>query len=70
MTLTKVGTNVEITTVARAHTKFTGLKTAIPATYARELGIEAGDKLSWELDIDGGIKLLKVKKFIRELKID
>lgn len=67
-TVARAERSVEITTVARAHTKYTGLKTAIPATFARELGLEAGDKLGWELDKDGDLKVLIIKKLEGEKK--
>jgi hypothetical protein len=53
---------MEITTVARAHTQYSGLKTAIPATLARELNLQAGDKIAWEMDKQGEIKILVIRK--------
>ncbi|GEM_PF-6382444 len=53
---------MEITKVTQAHSKYHGVKTAIPATYARELGIERGDELTWELDKDKKGKFLIVRK--------
>ena len=59
---------VEITTVQKAHTKFTGLKTAIPATYARDLQLQPGDKLEWESDKQGEIRILIIRKHVEEKK--
>jgi hypothetical protein len=53
---------MEVTTVSKAHSKYTGLKTPIPATYARDLGLEAGSKITWELDKDSKGKFLKIRK--------
>lgn len=53
--------SVEITTVQRAHTKFTGFRTNIPATLARDVGLDFGDKISWETDKDEKGKFLKVR---------
>ena len=55
---------VEITRVSRAHSKYTGVKTPIPATYARDLGVQAGDQVAWESTIENGIRVLKVRKYI------
>ena len=54
--------SVEITTVSKAHSKYTGVKTPIPATYTRELELQAGDKIGWEIDKDDKGKFLKVRK--------
>lgn len=53
---------MEVTTVNKAHSKYTGLKSPIPATYARDLGLEPGDRISWELDKDARGKYLKIRK--------
>lgn len=58
----KAESAMEVTTVSKAHSKYTGLKTPIPATYARDLGLDAGEKISWELDKDSKGKFLKVRK--------
>jgi hypothetical protein len=61
-TPTKAERTMEVTTVSKAHSKYTGLKTPIPATYARDLGLDAGQKITWELDKDSKGKFLKVRK--------
>lgn len=53
---------VETTTVNKAHTKYSGLRTHIPATYANDLGLQADDKVTWELDKDEKGKFLKIRK--------
>jgi hypothetical protein len=53
---------METTVVSNAHSKFPGLRTSIPATYARDLGLEAGDHIEWELDKDDTGKYLKLRK--------
>ena len=53
---------MELTTVNKAHTKYSGVRTPIPATYARDLGLEPGDQITWELDKDSQGKFLKVRK--------
>lgn len=53
---------MEKTKVSKAHTKFQGVKTAIPWEYAKELGIEAGDGLIWERKTIDGKKVLLVRK--------
>jgi hypothetical protein len=52
---------MEITKLTPAHSQRTGLKTAIPATYARDLGWELGDLISWELDKDEKGKFLRLR---------
>ena len=53
---------MEVTTVSKAHTQYTGVRTPIPATYARELGLEPGDKVSWEMHEDNKGKYLEIRK--------
>ncbi|MGI0048205.1 MAG: hypothetical protein ACREAW_01575 [Nitrososphaera sp.] len=53
---------MEKTKVSRAHSKFKGLKTAIPWEYAQDLGIEPGDGLIWEKKTVDGKKVLVVRK--------
>jgi antitoxin component of MazEF toxin-antitoxin module len=53
---------MEITKVSQAHSRYKGVKTSIPATYARELEIEQGDEITWELDKDKKGKFLIVRK--------
>lgn len=39
---------VEKTKLSKAHSKFPGLKTAVPSSLVKELKLERGDYLVWE----------------------
>jgi hypothetical protein len=53
---------MEKTKVNKAHTKFRGVKTAIPWNYVQDLGIKHGDGLIWEKKIIDGKKVLVVRR--------
>jgi bifunctional DNA-binding transcriptional regulator/antitoxin component of YhaV-PrlF toxin-antitoxin module len=51
----------EITTLTKAATKTTSLRTTVPASIVRQFNLEDGDKLDWSLDVKDGKMILVVK---------
>lgn len=49
-------------TVAKATSKSTSLRATIPEEIAKQMGLEVGDVLDWELATDGKRKVARVKK--------
>jgi bifunctional DNA-binding transcriptional regulator/antitoxin component of YhaV-PrlF toxin-antitoxin module len=50
----------EITTLTKAATKTTSLRTTMPASIARQFNLKDGDKLEWTLDIKDGKMIIVV----------
>jgi len=51
----------EITTLTKAATKTTSLRTTVPASIARQFDLEDKDKLDWSLRAEGGEMIIVVK---------
>lgn len=51
----------EITTVNKAATRTTSLRTTVPANIVRQFKIEDGDKLEWELEARNNALIIIVK---------
>ena len=60
-TTVQQATMMEITKLSPAHSRLPGIKSAVPSVYARDLGWEAGDLISWELDKDEKGKFLRLR---------
>lgn len=50
----------EITTLTRAATKTTSLRTTVPASIARQFNLKDGDKLDWSLRAEDGEMVIVV----------
>lgn len=53
----------ETTTLAKAATNTTSLRTTVPASIVRQFKLEDGDKLDWTLDIKDGKMVIIVSPF-------
>jgi bifunctional DNA-binding transcriptional regulator/antitoxin component of YhaV-PrlF toxin-antitoxin module len=51
----------EITTLTKAATKTTSLRTTVPASIARQFNLEDKDKLDWSLRAEDGEMIIVVK---------
>ena len=51
----------EITTLTKAASKTTSLRTTVPASIARQFNMKDGDKLEWMLDIKDGEMIIVVR---------
>lgn len=51
----------EITTLTKAATKTTSLRTTVPASIARQFNLNNGDKLDWSLRAEDGEMIIIVK---------
>lgn len=51
----------EITTLTKAATKTTSLRTTVPASIVRQFNLKDGDKLDWTLDIKDGKMIIIVR---------
>jgi bifunctional DNA-binding transcriptional regulator/antitoxin component of YhaV-PrlF toxin-antitoxin module len=51
----------EITTLTKAATKTTSLRTTVPASIVRQFSLKDGDKLDWSLDIKDGKMIVSVQ---------
>jgi bifunctional DNA-binding transcriptional regulator/antitoxin component of YhaV-PrlF toxin-antitoxin module len=49
-------------TVAKANTKSSSVRTTIPEKIVQEMDIAIGDVLDWETTTQGGRKVVRVKK--------
>ena len=49
------------TTLTKAATKTTSLRTTVPANIVRQFNLEDGDKLDWSLRAEGGDMVIIVK---------
>lgn len=52
----------EKSTVAKANSKSPSIRTTIPEKIAREMKLEVGDILDWELDMQDHRRIMRVKK--------
>lgn len=50
----------ELTTLTKAATQTTSLRTTVPANIVRQFGLGNGDKLDWTLDIKDGKMIILV----------
>ncbi len=50
----------EITTINKAATKTTSLRTTVPASIVRQFKLGDGDKLDWTLEIQDGKMIIVV----------
>jgi bifunctional DNA-binding transcriptional regulator/antitoxin component of YhaV-PrlF toxin-antitoxin module len=57
----KVSTMGEITTLTKAATKTTSLRTTVPASIARQFNLKEKDKLDWTLRAEDGTMVIVVK---------
>ncbi len=48
--------------VAKANTKSSSVRTTIPEKIVREIEITVGDVLDWETTMQGGRKIIRIKK--------
>lgn len=55
----------EITTVTKAATKTTSLRTTVPASIARQFNLKNRDKLDWSLRAEGGEMVIIVKPLMK-----
>jgi bifunctional DNA-binding transcriptional regulator/antitoxin component of YhaV-PrlF toxin-antitoxin module len=51
----------EITTLTKAATRTTSLRTTVPASIARQFNLENKDKLEWSLRAENGDMIIIVK---------
>lgn len=51
----------EITTLTKAASRTTSLRTTVPANIVRQFKLEDGDKLDWSLKVDQGELIIVVK---------
>ena len=51
----------EITTLTKAATKTTSLRTTVPASIVRQFNLKEGNKLDWLLDVRNGQMIIIVK---------
>lgn len=51
----------EITTLTKAATKTTSLRTTVPASIARQFNLKEKDKLDWTLRAEDGTMVIVVK---------
>jgi bifunctional DNA-binding transcriptional regulator/antitoxin component of YhaV-PrlF toxin-antitoxin module len=51
----------EITTLTKAATKTTSLRTTVPASIVKQFNLKDKDKLDWSLDIKEGKMIVIVK---------
>jgi len=51
----------EITTLTKAATKTTSLRTTVPASIVKQFSLENGDKLDWALKVELGELAIIVK---------
>lgn len=51
----------EITTLTKAATKTTSLRTTVPASIVRQFNVKDGDKLDWSLDVKDGKMIVLVQ---------
>lgn len=51
----------ETTTLTRAATRTTSLRTTVPASMVRQFGLKDGDKLDWCLKVENGEMVIEVK---------
>jgi bifunctional DNA-binding transcriptional regulator/antitoxin component of YhaV-PrlF toxin-antitoxin module len=51
----------EVTTLTKAATKTTSLRTTVPASIVRQFKLEDGDKIDWTLDIKDGKMIVLVQ---------
>jgi len=51
----------ETTTLTKAATKTTSLRTTVPASIVRQFNLKDGDKLDWSLDIKNGKMIVLVQ---------
>jgi bifunctional DNA-binding transcriptional regulator/antitoxin component of YhaV-PrlF toxin-antitoxin module len=55
----------EITTLTKAATKTTSLRTTVPASIARQFNLNHGDKLDWSLRAEDGKMVIIVSPLKR-----
>ena len=51
----------QITTLTKAATQTTSLRTTVPVYIARQFKLKDGDKLDWDLRAEGGEMIIVVK---------
>ena len=51
----------EITTLTKAATNTTSLRTTVPASIARQFNLKDGDRLDWSLRAEGDKMIILVK---------
>lgn len=51
----------EITTLTKAATRTTSLRTTVPASIVRQFDLESGDRLDWSLKVESGEMIIVVK---------
>jgi antitoxin component of MazEF toxin-antitoxin module len=51
----------EITTLTKAATQTTSLRTTVPANIVRQFKLSNGDKLDWTLEVQNGKMIIVVK---------
>jgi|WetSurMetagenome_2_1015567.scaffolds.fasta_scaffold1621053_1 hypothetical protein len=56
----------EETTLTKAATRTTSLRTTVPASIVKQFSLKDGDKLEWVLKVDQGNLIIVVKPSIKE----
>jgi len=51
----------ETTTLTKAATNTTSLRTTVPASIIRQFKLENGDRLDWSLKVENGEMVIEVK---------
>lgn len=51
----------EITTLTKAATNTTSLRTTVPASIVRQFNLKDGDKLDWTFEVNNGSLILTLK---------
>lgn len=64
--MTEMHLTMEKTKLAKAHSKTTGLKTAVPWSIVKDWNLKSGDYLSWERKILNNEIVIVVKKVSRQ----
>jgi bifunctional DNA-binding transcriptional regulator/antitoxin component of YhaV-PrlF toxin-antitoxin module len=59
----------EITTLTKAATKTTSLRTTVPMSVVKQFKLKAGDKLDWTFDIKNGKMVIIVEQVIEQVRL-
>jgi bifunctional DNA-binding transcriptional regulator/antitoxin component of YhaV-PrlF toxin-antitoxin module len=51
----------EITTLTKAATKTTSLRTTVPMSIVKQFNLKTGDRLNWVFDVKNGEMIIVVK---------
>lgn len=59
----------EETTLTKAATRTTSLRTTVPASIVKQFNLNSGDKLDWSLEVSDGKMIIVVMPMKRPAKI-